>query len=406
MDGTPAGRKDTMEQLQGTLARYAWGTHDAIPSLLGFEADGEPVAEFWLGAHPLSPSRVGGVALDAALEADPAQLGERSGDEFGSLLPFLMKVLSARHALSLQAHPSREQAVEGFAEEENRGIARDAAERVYRDDWPKPEILVALDEFHTLYGFRSPRITWQLFNQLGVNDDVLKLLAPLNARGGEAALQEVFLDILAIEGNRLALVHDVLRAARAHEHDPGDAGCLARTALEIDATFPADPGIIAAMLMNHVILRPGEAVYVPAGCMHAHLRGTGIEVMASSDNVLRGGLTRKHIAVDELVRVVDFGWTDPEIITGTEVSAGAFDYPTGCPEFDLWRLELTPGVPVAVPRDGFARIALVTEGAASFRAGGDTLQLDRGQALFLTAHDVGVEARGAGQVFLAGPGLA
>lgn len=394
-----------MEQLQGTLARYAWGTHDAIPSLLGFEADGEPVAEFWLGAHPLSPSTLNGTPLDAALEADPGQLGAKSGNEFGHLLPFLMKVLSARHALSLQAHPSREQAVEGYAEEENRGIARDAAERVYRDDWPKPEILVALEEFHTLYGFRSPRITWQLFNQLGVNDDVRRLLAPLNARGGEAALQEVFLDILAIEGERLALVHDVVRAAREHASDPDDVGNLARTALEIDATFPADPGIIAGMLMNHVALAPGEAVYVPAGCMHAHLRGTGIEVMASSDNVLRGGLTGKHIAVDELVRVVDFGWTDPEILTGTEVSPGAFDYPTACPEFDVWRLQLTPDAPVALPGDGFARIALVTEGAASFGAGDDTLKLTRGEAAFLTAQDVGIEVRGDGQVFLALPGL-
>lgn len=178
MDGTACGRKDSNGAVAGHLGALRLGHARRDSSLLGFEADGEPVAEFWLGAHPLSPSTLNGTPLDAALEADPGQLGAKSGNEFGHLLPFLMKVLSARHALSLQAHPSREQAVEGYAEEENRGIARDAAERVYRDDWPKPEILVALEEFHTLYGFRSPRITWQLFNQLGVNDDVRRLLAP------------------------------------------------------------------------------------------------------------------------------------------------------------------------------------------------------------------------------------
>lgn len=394
-----------MDQLQGTLARYAWGTHDAIPALLGMEDDGTPVAELWLGAHPLSPSLVDGTPLDALLERDPAALGDESGNMFGHFLPFLMKVLSARHALSLQAHPSREQAVSGYAAEEARDIPRDAPERVYRDDWPKPEILVALEEFHTLYGFRSPRITWQLFNQLGAGDDLLKLLAPLNARGGEAALQEVFLDILAIEGDRLELVRDLLRAAREHEHDCGEVGSLARTALELEADFGADPGIIAALLLNRVTLQPGEAVYVPAGRMHAHLRGTGIEVMASSDNVLRGGLTAKHIAVDELVRVVDFGWNEPEILTGTEVSPGAFRYPTLCPEFDVWRLELAPDAAVSVPGDGCARIALVTSGTAVFAAGGETLALGRGEAVFLRAQDTDVEVRGPGQVFLSQPGL-
>lgn len=395
-----------MEFLHGTLIRYPWGTYDAIPQLLGQDPDGEPVAELWLGAHPLSPSRLGDSPLDAALAAHPEALGDASRAEFGEQLPFLMKILSARHALSLQAHPSRAQAEEGFAAEEADGVPRDAPQRTYRDDWPKPEILVALEEFHTLLGFRSPRITWHLFHQLGVGPDVLRLLGPLNARDGEAALQEVFLDVLAIEGDRTALVDDVLTCARRHADDAGDAGDLARTALELHEVFGTDQGILAAMLMNRVVLTPGEAVYVPAGVMHAHLRGTGIEVMASSDNVLRGGLTSKHIAVDELVRVVNFSWSVPKVLRGDEVSPGVFDYPTHCDEFDVWRLEPADARGVQVPADGFARILLATRGTATLTSDAGELRLARGEAAFIAATDSGVTLSGDAQVFCSAPGLA
>ena len=145
-----------MDQLQGTMIHYPWGTFEAIHSLLGTEPDGRPLAEFWLGAHPLAPSALPGTTLDAAIAQRPALLGDQSLAAFGPHLPFLMKVLSARHALSLQAHPNREQALAGFAAEEAAGIPREAPQRTYKDTWPKPEILVALDEFHTLAGFREP----------------------------------------------------------------------------------------------------------------------------------------------------------------------------------------------------------------------------------------------------------
>ncbi|MFV0451589.1 MAG: mannose-6-phosphate isomerase, class I [Propioniciclava sp.] len=393
-----------MDHLNGTLMRYPWGTTDAIPTLLGMPADGGPVAEYWLGAHPLSPSHVGETSLNKAIAADPGRLGPEAVSAFGPTLPFLMKVLSARHALSLQAHPSRTQAREGFEAEEERGISRTASERTYRDDWPKPEILIALSEFDTLLGFRDPKVTSRLFHGLGVGADVQRLVAPLDARGGVAALQEVFLDVLSIGDDRRAMVTDVLRAASQHQDSDGAVGELARTAVEIEADFGADPGVIAAMLMNRVTLGPGEGVYVPTGVMHAHLRGTGVEVMASSDNVLRGGLTNKHIAVDELVRVVDFAWITPFILKGIETVPGLFSYPTECQEFDVWRLEVDPDGSVDLPADGSARIALVTEGQAVFRRGGSHLTCSRGESLFFDAADAGVEVEGDAQVFVSAPG--
>lgn len=392
-----------MEHLRGTMVHYPWGTFERLHELLGSTPDGRPLAEFWLGAHPLAPSALESATLDTVLADRPQLLGEASVAEFGNQLPFLMKVLSARHPLSLQAHPNRAQAEEGYAAEQRAGIPLGAPHRTYKDPWPKPEIMIALEEFHSLTGFRDPARTAFLFRALNAGPDVDRLMAPLSARGGQAGLQEVFLEVLALgEGDR-HVVDAVLAASVTLRAEPGELGELARTALELDDVFPRDPGILAALLMNRVILAPGEALYIPSGRMHAHLRGTGIEVMASSDNVLRGGLTAKHIAVDELVRVVDFSWGDPEVLTGTETSRGIFDYPTHCHEFDVWRIEVD--APVALPEPVGARIALVTRGEVTLDDGRTVLELANGDSVFLPADNPSVTASGSGQVFLASPGL-
>lgn len=394
-----------MEHLRGTMVHYPWGTFERIHELLGTIPDGRPLAEFWLGAHRSGPSALATRTLDAALAEQPHLLGEASVGRFGAQLPFLMKVLSARHALSLQAHPNREQAEEGYAAEDGAGVSLTSPHRVYKDTWPKPEIMVALEEFHTLCGFRDPLRTAALFRELDSGPATARLVAPLHARGGEAGLQEVFLDVLALDEDRRDVVDAVLTSAEGHRDEDGELGTFARTALELNETFPRDPGILAALLLNRVELAAGEALYFPAGQMHAHLRGTGIEVMASSDNVLRGGLTAKHIAVDELVRVVDFTWCEPEVLTGTETSPGVWDYPTHCHEFDVWRLELDAGVPVALPDPTGARIALVTRGRVTVTDGERTLDLDSGDSVFIPADNPPVTALGDAQVFLAAPGL-
>lgn len=380
---------------------YAWGTREAIPDILGATPDGQPVAEYWLGAHGKSPSTLGGVPLDQAIADDPSLIGAASEEQFGRL-PFLMKILSAAMPLSIQAHPSRSQAEEGFAREES--IALDPALRSYQDTWPKPEMLVALTEFHSLNGFREPWQTMQLFRDLGAAADVEPVMGPLVHRHGEAALQEVLLDVLSLSEDRLTIIDAVLASAFQHRDDEGDLGEFARTALELDEHFPRDPGILAGLLLNRVTLQPGEATFVGAGVLHAHLSGTGIEVMASSDNVVRGGLTPKHIAVDELISIVRFAPDLPRVESGHETAPGVFEYPSDCPEFDVWRLELG-GNDVAVPATGLPRIGLVTSGEATFRAGDQEFRLGRGESLFLSASDPAATASGSGQVFLSAPGV-
>jgi len=395
-----------MQRLNGAPRRYAWGTADAIPAILGTEPDGKPYAEYWLGAHEIAPARTADGGLDRLLRAHPEVLGTRSLEAFGPQLPFLMKILSARHALSLQAHPTREQAQEGFRRENVAGVPLDAPERVYSDPWPKPEILIALEPFDSLHGFRDPLATAELFAGLGVATQLASVIGPLTERRGPAGLAEVFLDALSLDAERLHLVDVVGSAAIQHVNDPGELGDFARTAVQLDSVFPADRGIIAALLLNHVKMAPGEGCYVRPGQMHAYLSGTGIEVMACSDNVIRGGLTSKHIDVAELVRVVDFTPFEPQVALPVPISPGVEHYPTPCDEFDVWRLLPDDEVgPVPVPGGGSARIVLVIEGAMTVRTGGQELALAQGEAAFLRADEYDATADGAGLAFVTSSGL-
>jgi mannose-6-phosphate isomerase len=393
-----------MLRLQGAPQHYAWGTTDAIPELLGVPATDTPFAEYWLGAHPSAPAQAEGINLNELVSARPELLGQKSRTDFGDQLPYLMKVLSAGHALSLQAHPSRVQAQDGFAREQAANVPLDAPERTYRDSWPKPEILIALDEFHTLSGFRDPHQTVALFEGLGVAAELTSVIGPLSERRGAAALEQVFLDVLSLCGERAKLSELVCAAAMQHKDDPGQIGEFARTVIELDEVFPADPGILAALLMNRVVLQPGEAVFVPAGHMHAHLSGTGVEVMANSDNVIRGGLTPKHVDVSELIKVVDFDPIQPVITHPEQVSIGVECYPTDCPEFDVWRL--SPGAAnVPLPGAGSARVLLVISGEVELTSGSDSLPLGQGGAAFLGADEDGVTICGEGVAFVTAAGL-
>lgn len=395
-----------MLRLQGAVQHYAWGTADAIPQFLGQPIDGTPFAEYWLGTHPVAPAKADGLPLDQLVNGRPEILGDASRSKFGDQLPYLVKVLSARHALSLQAHPSREQAEEGFAREEADGVALDSPERTYRDNWPKPEILIAVDEFHTLSGFRDPRQTAALFAGLGVAEELSSVIGPLTERRGAAALEEVFLDVLSLTGERARLSELVCAAAMQHQKDVGELGDFARTVIELDEVFPADPGILAALLMNRLALAPGEAVFVPAGHMHAHLRGTGVEVMANSDNVIRGGLTPKHVDVGELIKVVDFTPSEPQITRATPVGAGVDHYPTDCPEFDVWRVNTGPGeAPVQLPGAGSARVLLVVSGELSLSGDQSSLELPRGGAAFLEATESDALVSGDGTAFVTAAGV-
>lgn len=391
-----------MQTLTGTIQDYAWGSLDGIPQALGIPATGGPQAEYWLGAHPKSPSILGdGSTLESLLAERPDLIGGATVDRFGARLPFLIKVLSARQALSLQAHPSRAQAIEGFAREEAEGIALDAPDRNYRDEWPKPEAMIALTEFHGLCGFRDPVDTQALFAQLGVTA-AEELVLPLTERDGIA---RVFLEILALAEMHADLVAEVAAAAQESlaAAEPGsDFHTFCTTAVELNTDYPGDAGVLAALLLNRIVLQPGDAFFMPAGNLHAYLRGTGIEVMSNSDNVLRGGLTPKHVDVDELAQVVDFAPGFPGLIEPVEVATGVAYYPTQAREFAVF--QLTRPVDSPLPSTGSARIVLVTDGSFVLTAAGEQLTLHKGDSAFLGAGEEATVA-GTGQAFLAASGL-
>ncbi len=391
-----------MLRITGTRQAYAWGTRDSIPGILGVPGDDEPFAEYWLGTHPLGDARIDGDgSLSTALTHQPELLGEATVEAFGGKLPFLMKLLSAGSPLSLQAHPSRTEAEQGYARESLQGIPLSSPERSFKDDWPKPETVIALEPFEGLVGFRDPLVTAELFEALGLGEGLASVIGPLRDRTTTPALQEVFLDVLSL-GERRHLVDELLGAAVRHLDAPGEVGLFARTAVELDEHFPGDPSILAALLLNRFQLQPGEAITLGAGVMHAYLRGTCVEVMANSDNVLRGGLTKKHIDVDALLQVVRFEPTAVRILL-PEGSDGIYCYPTTVAEFEVWLVSPINAEIVDLPRSDAGRICLVTSGSFTLKDDDGDLQLAQGQSVFVGAGE-NIHVSGHGQMFVSTSG--
>ena len=370
---------------------YAWGSLSLLAELEGRQASGRPEAEVWFGDHPGDPAETrDGRTLDRWI----ADEGDASGID--QPLPYLLKLLAAASALSIQAHPSKAQAEAGFAREEAAGIPRDAAERTYRDANHKPELIVALsDEFRVLAGLRELDATRRLVAALGPR------AVPLAQRLEEqdASLSPVIGWLLS-DGADVA--RDVIAAAVAAESDEFSAELeLART---LDAAFPGDPGIVVALLMNLVTLRRGEGLFVPAGVLHAYLDGLGVELMAASDNVLRGGLTPKHVDAAELVSVLDPTPGVPPVIHARSLGDGIRQYDVPVEDFAL--LAVTPvREGVEVPLAGPA-IAVATGGTPQVTglASGDVAALTPGAAVLVTPDDGGVRVTGEGELFIALPG--
>ncbi|SDB80306.1 mannose-6-phosphate isomerase, type 1 [Raineyella antarctica] len=390
-----------MKHLTGVVKDYAWGSPTAIPQILGTAANGSPQAEYWLGAHPLAPSRADGLALDALIADRPELLGAECRERFGGRLPFLMKILAAERQLSLQAHPSRAQAEAGFAEEDAAGIPRDHPMRTYRDNWPKPELLCALGPFEALYGFRAPGESFALFEQLDLVE-VTTMVAPLHRPEDAAeAIRSVCVSFLHLPHG--GLVDAVVAVAGTYVDAAGPLGLFARTAVQLAEQCPGDPGILVALLMNRTTLQRFEALYVPAGLLHAYLHGTGIEVMATSDNVVRGGLTAKHVDVDALASVVDFRPHEPLLVRHEEVAPGLWHYDTPAPEFGVWRTDGLTG-PVELPATGRARIVLAVEGSLRIDTDQGPVDLPQGGAILFAAHERAT-IDGTGTAFIAAPGV-
>jgi phosphomannomutase len=388
--------------LTPALQRYAWGDPRFIADTLGLPA--EPIAEAWYGAHPVAPATVDGAGLDQLIAAAPQAL---LGDELAANaaeLPYLLKLLAAGRPLSIQVHPTRERAQAGFAAEQRAGLDRGAPTRCYRDDNHKPELLVALTEVDALCGFRDPE---DLARQLEALPELSSLLPAYE--GTPASLRALLEAYFALgdETLRPALNALLTRLASDHAATPMGPDAPGYWALEAQRTLGAespDRGLLFVFLLQLLRLEPGEAIFLPAGVPHAYLRGAGVELMASSDNVLRAGLTPKHVDAAELLRVVRFDAAAPPVLSADQGDDGVERYAIPAAEFDLSRLTLEAGQERRLRASGPQTLLALAEDDVAFtvRWAAGELTLGRGQACLLPhGCEVALEADGAGAIYCA-----
>lgn len=352
-----------MRLLTNTIQHYPWGSRDHIAALQGRpQPSAQPEAELWMGTHERGSSLV-----------DDAPLREHV------TLPYLLKYLAAAQPLSIQVHPNAAQAAAGYLAENNANIPLDAHHRSYRDPNHKPELLCALTDFHALAGFKDL-------------DDIKLLLAETPPLSRFAPLLD--------QGLR-SLVTELLRTTDAAELVAATVAAVGETdplALVLHQHFPGDIGVIVGLLLNEVHLRPGQAIFVPAGMPHAYVSGVGVEIMANSDNVLRCGLTEKHIDIDELLSVTAWDASGPEIYSGDGVANGVRHYRTPAREFGLWQAIITEDTNLAVPDH---RIVFCLSGQVTAADADGTVTLTQGSSSY--SRTGMLRLAGAGTVFVAAP---
>ncbi len=343
-----------MHSVRGVAQHYDWGDETAIPQLLGVPSDGRPWAEWWLGTHPSAPSSL----------ADETSLSAVSGE-----LPYLLKLLGAARPLSLQTHPDAATAAAGFARESAAGVALDDPQRIYRDPFAKPELLCALTEFDTLCGFRPISATEVLLREIGAD----QVAAVLHDRGLKAAVADLYLGAL----DAAAII------AACSTHRSPEASLVARLA----TLYPSEPSVAVTLLLNRVMLQPGEAIYLGPGNLHAYLHGFGVEIMGASDNVVRGGLTNKYVDVAELLTVLRFDELADPVVRAVEAEPNRWCYPTPGAPFELWRFEVadrmshtSQGNELLLCTSG--TVGPLRQGDAGYLAVGETVVLEGPSTVF------------------------
>jgi len=386
----------TISALGNRIQRYAWGSVDAIPRLLGRDnPGGAPWAEMWMGAHHRAPSRVWSAGrwspLPELIDRDPrAILGEAALARFGVQLPFLFKVLAAARPLSIQCHPDAARAAAGFERENAAGIPLDAPARCYRDPHPKPELLCALSRFSALVGFQAPRHIIENFSSLR-SRTLTPLLTDLRV-SPEGGLPAFFRALMTLPmPDRRSVLSDL---RRAHLPPP-----IAPVVHLLIAAYPDDLGALAPLYLNHVLLAPGEAIFLPPGELHAYLEGLALELMAGSDNVLRGGLTQKHIDVPQLLDNLSFRTGRPPVLHPLPIAPGLEEWRAPTDRFSLSRVTVSGEVPVA-QRQG-VEIVLCVAGDLHLRGKDTEHPMRRGDAALIPASVGGYRVTGAGTLYRA-----
>ncbi|HEY4107585.1 mannose-6-phosphate isomerase, class I [Puia sp.] len=370
-------------KLAGKVQNYAWGGSAFLPQLLRLpNPEGHPFAEYWMGAHDSAPADLEGVALNEYIGRDPREtLGSYTADRFGRL-PYLLKILDVKDMLSIQVHPSKENAELEFAAENKRGVAQNAPERNYKDDNHKPELMVALSEFWLLHGFKPEE---QLMQALDATPE-LAFLVPLFEKKGYQGLYQAVMEMPQLEVNDVLepLLERIVPAYREGQLKKSEEDFwAARAALTYDQPGKIDRGIFSIYFFNLLNLQPGEAIFQDAGLPHAYLEGQNVEIMANSDNVLRGGLTPKHVDVTELLKHIRFEATHPRIVAEDYGPGRIAVFRTPAPDFELSKISLLKGEILTI-RAHSAEILIVTEGKTGV--------IEQGAAPF---------SRKAGEAFLA-----
>lgn len=388
-------------KLNGKIQHYAWGGSEFIPNLLGIPVNGEPHAEYWMGGHQNAPSLIetseGERALDSYISENKAKvLGDRIADQFGRL-PFLFKVLDVKDMLSIQVHPTKAEAEKGYRLENEQGIPLNAPDRNYKDDNHKPEVMVALSEFWLLHGFLN---TTDLKDRLAGIEE-FKALETVFEREGYFGLYSTVMqqDQSQTDETLRPLLERILPAYQEGRIPKSSPDYWAAKAVNGDIGGAIDKGIYSIYFFNLVQVQPGEAVFQDAGIPHAYLEGQNMELMANSDNVLRAGLTPKHIDVPELLKHVVFEETIPNIMQG-EVGNQLAEkvYPCPVPDFELSKIEISGSTSYA-SKANTAQILLVVEGELVATNDSLSLSIKKGEAIFVEA-DASYELQTAGQAVI------
>jgi mannose-6-phosphate isomerase len=388
--------------LKNPVKTYPWGSRTFIPQLLGEPSPADqPQAELWMGVHPNGPSLVSvgdeWLPLQDLIAGDPeGVLGQSAAARFSKALPFLFKVLAAEKPLSVQAHPDRTRAREGFLRENAQAVPLTSPDRTYKDDNHKPEILCALSPFWLLKGFRNHAEILHFMEHAGVP----ALGAPLRSQPGAAGLQAFFTHLMTLEKDEQArLVSSVLNTVTS---DPGADPALGWV-LKLSRSYPTDIGVLSPLFLNLHGLEPGEAVYIRPGELHVYLEGAGVELLASSDNVLRGGLTSKPIHVPELLRIADFTPSEPRVLRPEPQENGEHRYVAPAEEFALTVVAPDGDSSFQSAQNRSVEILLCVEGKGRIidLGRGDTLPFDRGTAVIIPAGVTQYEIQGKAQIYKA-----
>jgi len=390
--------------LENPIQKYAWGSTTAIQKILGAEPDGRtPWAELWMGAHPKAPSMVHVNDQQAPLnelirEHPRAFLGADTAAAYSNTLPYLFKVLAAKQPLSIQAHPDARQAGEGFKRENKQQIPIDAPHRNYLDPWPKPELICAIEPFGALIGFRSPEMICSLGRRF-FPKSLDRPLQALETRPDVSGIRAFFHALMTMEQiHRTEVIHEALANARIS--DTPEGYWIDR----LHQSYPGDTGVLAPVFLNLLEIPPGRAVFLAPGILHAYLYGTGMEIMANSDNVLRGGLTAKHVDMAELLNTLEFEPSFPNPAAPEKMDSAEQRFAAPADEFVLSVISVDPDTRYCSPKEHSADILFCLDGQAEIRKNKTDTRLDLGQgrSAIVPAAAGAYEITGRGKIWKAG----